>query len=655
MLGPVQLTNRPRRIAVFLLATATVSLFAYFLATTSSQSLREKIRLGLSFTARQALPAVTSEAAWISPSRENINSTGSQYVSRQDSTTPLQVHSVSVSSLGARTSLQLAASSASSSLSTSLRPSTWPEVRSSTTHSDTTQAAKSFSGSEPSLGEEQAQLGSQWRPLAASDRYRFTPQTLPPFRKCEQEQRGMNRWKQKLDQRGLKICSGGVSSIVCARELASPRIYVCQFNNVLEVLAGDGTLRWIAQCALHKDVDLYSLFKPLHRSHFLHFLDVRKDLGSQQLSKTITVVQSIPANVDFVDHVLASLKLRAQKQAPAREGVTFLSSGDCNTGNPGHCQADQDNLFIVQHILPKTFSREETRVVLYNGFGRSRYSAQKERLPHFYEDWQALSAEIVTASYSADFPSLKVKAEPYVQLVRYLVSGPAGMTGPHWISLKGSSCLGRSPLLLAHQMAALPFFESRWGSNPDRYGDACNFLKKLSAEYSLHLLNGEACKIDARHSNFYLWISRVDQDCYGPARLTSKCRNRLNRGVSNGLELATELSKRYADTTILYVNTGTIPYLDQVFLIRAASTIIAAHGGGLWNAARWLNEALHQRIVEIVPIGSPGETCSLAKLFGGRYSWVKCHTCKNKQNGELKFEEFFKAVETADISTCQGI
>ena len=264
----------------------------------------------------------------------------------------------------------------------------------------------------------------------------------------------MNRWKQKLDQRGLKICSGGVSSIVCARELASPRIYVCQFNNVLEVLAGDGTLRWIAQCALHKDVDLYSLFKPLHRSHFLHFLDVRKDLGSQQLSKTITVVQSIPANVDFVDHVLASLKLRAQKQAPAREGVTFLSSGDCNTGNPGHCQADQDNLFIVQHILPKTFSREETRVVLYNGFGRSRYSAQKERLPHFYEDWQALSAEIVTASYSADFPSLKVKAEPYVQLVRYLVSGPAGMTGPHWISLKGSSCLGRSPLLLAHQMAA---------------------------------------------------------------------------------------------------------------------------------------------------------------------------------------------------------
>lgn len=465
----------------------------------------------------------------------------------------------------------------------------------------------------------------------------------------------MNRWKQKLDQRGLKICSGGVSSIVCARELASPRIYVCQFNNVLEVLAGDGTLRWIAQCALHKDVDLYSLFKPLHRSHFLHFLDVRKDLGSQQLSKTITVVQSIPANVDFVDHVLASLKLRAQKQAPAREGVTFLSSGDCNTGNPGHCQADQDNLFIVQHILPKTFSREETRVVLYNGFGRSRYSAQKERLPHFYEDWQALSAEIVTASYSADFPSLKVKAAPYVQLVRYLVSGPAGMTGPHWISLKGSSCLGRSPLLLAHQMAALPFFESRWGSNPDRYGDACNFLKKLSAEYSLHLLNGEACKIDARHSNFYLWISRVDQDCYGPARLTSKCRNRLNRGVSNGLELATELSKRYADTTILYVNTGTIPYLDQVFLIRAASTIIAAHGGGLWNAARWLNEALHQRIVEIVPIGSPGETCSLAKLFGGRYSWVKCHTCKNKQNGELKFEEFFKAVETADISTCQGI
>ena len=127
--------------------------------------------------------------------------------------------------------------------------------------------------------------------------------------------------------------------------------------------------------------------------------------------------------------------------------------------------------------------------------------------------------------------------------------------------------------------AALPFFESEWGRDPKRYGDACNFMQKLSAEYSLHLLNGKVCKIDARQSNFYLWISRIPPDCHKIPSLGDSCGK--NRGVANGMELATELSKRYAHTTILYVNTGTIPYLDQVFLIRAASTIIAAHGGRL--------------------------------------------------------------------------
>ena len=147
----------------------------------------------------------------------------------------------------------------------------------------------------------------------------------------------------------------------------------------------------------------------------------------------------------------------------------------------------------------------------------------------------------------------------------------------------------------------MPFFESEWRRYPERYGDACRFLQKLSAEYSLHFFNAKACKIDANQSNFYLWISRMPRGCHDATVPADKCIR--NRDVSNGLDLATQLSKRYPQHTLLYVNMGPVPYLDQVFVIRLANTIIAAHGGGSWNAARWLNEALQQRIVEILTAG----------------------------------------------------
>ena len=117
------------------------------------------------------------------------------------------------------------------------------------------------------------------------------------------------------------------------------------------------------------------------------------------------------------------------------------------------------------------------------------------------------------------------------------------MTGPHWTRFnKRGLCEGRSPLLIAHQLTALPFFESKWRQDPRRYGDACGFLRKLAAEHSLDLFNGGSCVINTSHSNLYLWIARIPQSCRG--RMTStECWN--YRGVSNGPQLAAELSQRY--------------------------------------------------------------------------------------------------------------
>ena len=187
--------------------------------------------------------------------------------------------------------------------------------------------------------------------------------------------------------------------------------------------------------------------------------------------------------------------------------------------------------------------QQHDEVLLEFGSG---YGSKGASRPHLFEDWQALSSEIVTAStadLSAPFADLWPKADAYVQRLNYLVTGPPAMTGPHWTTFRNGSCCGRSPLLISHQLAALPFFESAWRRNFERYGDACNFLQKLASEYSLHLFSGTNCAINAISSNLYLWIARLPLDCFGSKKVLS-CRYR--RDVWNGLELATALSQHYS-------------------------------------------------------------------------------------------------------------
>ena len=175
---------------------------------------------------------------------------------------------------------------------------------------------------------------------ASVERYRFTPETLPAFQPCEKESLGMHPWK-KLQSDAVMLCSGGISTIACLRRFTTstkPRTYVCEFHDLVEILSPNGTLRWVAQCTM-QDVNLTALFRTLQPVHPLNFLEVRQELGAQARLNPLSVLESLPAGVDFADHVRASLPWPSQQKSTTREGLTFLSTGDCTTGNPGHCQA----------------------------------------------------------------------------------------------------------------------------------------------------------------------------------------------------------------------------------------------------------------------------------------------------------------------------
>jgi len=508
-----------------------------------------------------------------------------------------------------------------------------------------------------STTKEAAQTQTSEVPQAApgvyQSRYQFAAATLPPFRPCEENLLGLQKYR-KLQDEHVSLCGDGASKILCAQYSEKQKVWSCQMYDVVEVLDPQGTLHWVAQCRMNRSIDLMDFLKPLHKKHPLkNSMQVRKKLDSDGgLNHVFTILEE---NVEgeLVDHVAAALtKWRLQRKKAFREGLTYVSAGDCSTGNPGHCQADQQNLFIVQNLLETTiFNRDDTRVVLYNGFGKSVYAdGQKDKSqdrPHLFEDWQSLSSEVIQYCPSvvkASFPDLCLREAAYVQRVKHVFTSPSGYTGPHWYKFgKDESCQGRSPLMLSYQIAALPWFESQWRQKPQRYADACSFLRQLAGQHNLELYNAEICRITATESNFYLWITRISSKICFKYPEQKGCEQ---RDVYNGDEMARQLSKVYSNITLLFVSFGVIPYLDQIFLVRQADTIIAAHGGGSWNTARWLNSALEQRLLEIVPGNAPTNTCPLTRMFGGQFTFVKipCPKCKSRKNTFLKFDELLRAL-----------
>ena len=357
----------------------------------------------------------------------------------------------------------------------------------------------------------------------AYQRFRYTPEALPLFRACEERFLGLQSYR-KLQQNHVTLCGDGASKILCAQYAQAQKVWSCQMYDVVEVLDPQGTLHWVAQCTMNRSIDLNDFLKPLHKTHPLrNSMQVRRKMDTR-LSHVFTILED-KVEGELMDHVAAALtKWKIQKKKALREGMTYVSAGDCTTGNPGHCQSDQQNLFILQNLLETAaFNRNDTRVVLYKGFGKSVYAngpkSKAPDRPHLFEDWQSLSSEVIQYCPSAmkvSFHDLCLHEDAYLQHVRHVFTSPSGYTGPHWYKFdKDQSCQGRSPLLLSYQMAALPWFESQWRQKPQVYSDACRFLQELASQHNLTLYNVEICRITPTESNFYLWITRISsKSCF---------------------------------------------------------------------------------------------------------------------------------------------
>ena len=161
-------------------------------------------------------------------------------------------------------------------------------------------------------------------------------------------------------------------------------------------------------------------------------------------------------------------------------------------------------------------------------------------------------------------------------LLPWAAFGALGMHGPHWRAFKDNPSLqGRSEVLLRAR------FEVR------------RFMR----------FAGEAA------ARGVLWVSRL-----------------THRVVTNEDEALAALAARCrANESVRAVHLGRMSYAQQFEAVSGAALVVGMHGGGMWNAARWMSRP--QKMLEIMPVLGPGATCSLAKMMGIGYGAVVCAEC----------------------------
>ena len=59
------------------------------------------------------------------------------------------------------------------------------------------------------------------------------------------------------------------------------------------------------------------------------------------------------------------------------DSLTYLAFGDCKFGNLGHCMGDLSAFYIVRQLLG--YSKEQTRAILFKGFGGHAYKERAKK------------------------------------------------------------------------------------------------------------------------------------------------------------------------------------------------------------------------------------------------------------------------------------
>ena len=456
---------------------------------------------------------------------------------------------------------------------------------------------------------------------------------------CAEKSMGFSKFHQYMRDE-VVLCNGGLSKINCPsfypREDGLKRAFFCYLKNAFEVMDPQTQqLHWVVQCKLNRDVQRAHFFQDLAKEDYMRHVQVSTTLPSKLTSGIVVVEREDWTKEQFVQDLRTKYGLSRQL-AELKNTMTYAVNGDCNTGNPGHCQADPQLLFIVQKMLG--FHRSTTRLILLSGFGRSNYLAESvvQKVPQFFSDLQALAASIfIDAGHKPVYPELLIEGPSYVRALDVLSTSPFSLYGPHWQGFRENrSCEAPNPMLMQVQAELLKYRRQEWMTAPtDRgYDDLCEFMRRLESF-------GEPTRVfglDASCAppfNILYWVSRHGN----------------GRHILNEADIVERL---YNDadlpfTHYILANPGLFDYKDQSFLATQAHTIVGPHGGGMWEAARWsLRSEPRIKILEILPMLGPGDSCVLATMMGAMYKAIECKRCKPnvKHSADLEYEIVKEAV-----------
>ncbi|KAH8052146.1 glycoprotein-N-acetylgalactosamine 3-beta-galactosyltransferase [Aureococcus anophagefferens] len=284
---------------------------------------------------------------------------------------------------------------------------------------------------------------------------------------------------------------------------------------------------------------------------------------------------------------------------PKKSRPTYVAFGDCRTGNPGHCIGDWQNYRIVSRVL----NESSFDAILFAGFGDGRWRGE----------WDAV-------------------VEPEAAVYATGALSPLGMHGPHWqvghyllAARARPGCRGRPP-----PSPVLVDVTTRDGRGGRRL---CGLVRAKRVRAA-----GAPCGASAF---VFLYVLR-------PARRTGGDATPL-REISNVDDLLAAVEGEHPTAAVVAADFMRLSPVEQEAAVRRADVVFGTHGGGLWNAARWMRPP--QALLEIMPAGGPGSTEHIAHGLGVAYYEVRCDACTRATgfSGDVSIRKTKKTYKEVDM------
>jgi hypothetical protein len=200
-----------------------------------------------------------------------------------------------------------------------------------------------------------------------------------------------------------------------------------------------------------------------------------------------------------------------------------------------------------------------------------------------------------------------------------LVLAPFGRWSPHWKARpsptqRNEILAGFARLSQQHVLAAAHF--------GDRF-TPCDWLRGTLP--TLDPAQVAWCNLDACDMRY----DAVRQTVTG--NLILFVRRTEHRRVLNQPELVNATCARFRDHVVVDANPGALERAVQGALVLSARAVVGMHGGGMWQAGRFMGAG--QAMLEILPVHSPGTTKHIARGVSVAYCEMVCEACVRETKG----------------------